>query len=218
TAIVAVRSRLLTACTSAFAASSGEANVFCDAAVALASVATNVATRRPARMHAQSRAVFQRRAPVGVSMAFLTSIRASAPTAAAASAATHATAAEIARTACRTDARGPAATEIARLRAAVGVERRGAALDRLVTRIAAAAKRLARTRIGRWSAPVLLRDALVAVRHAAAMVDVVPPVVVTGNVRTIESVVLMMVDMDTTVSPVAVDPKRPGDDDARQKG
>jgi hypothetical protein len=57
-------------------------------------------------------------------------------------------------------------------------------------RIGAAAKRLARSRIGRGPRPYLLRDALVAVRHTAAMVHVVPPVVVAGNVRAIEVVVL----------------------------
>src|SRR6185369_14821588 len=71
TTTVAVRSRLLIACTSALAASSVDANVCCEQAAAHASVATNATTKRPAKAHAHSRAVFQRRAPVVVSMAYL---------------------------------------------------------------------------------------------------------------------------------------------------
>ena len=147
----------------------------------------------PSHSHCAIGACIQRRPP---------------PPAAATAAAHAATAAEIARRRARHPCSRSAAAEIAGLRAAVGVEcrrrrsacrraparlappadprcriaatsrRHVAALDRLATGVGATAKRVARSRVGRLSAPVLLRDALVAIRHAAAMVDVVPPVVV----------------------------------------
>ena len=87
------------------------------------------------------------------------------------------------------------------------------ALDRLATGVGAAAKRIPRCGVARLSAAVLLGDALVAIRHGAAMVGVVVPVAV-RDVGAVEVVVAIDVDVDVAAAPVAIAPQRAADDDA----